>query len=97
VTAYRFLSPAGLFSVLNSIEAQIDAGEWNTAAAYVRNLDDAARQQKSADHAPLWRHFIEHLVYLQIVIRGKDGTGCAGELAALYSALVTIAGPKSNA
>ena len=36
------------FSVLNSIEAQIDAGEWNTAAAYVRNLDDAARQQKSA-------------------------------------------------
>ena len=64
MTAYRFLSPAGLFSVLNSIEAQIAAGEWDTAAAYVRTLGDEARQRKSADHAPLWRHFIEHVVYL---------------------------------
>jgi hypothetical protein len=97
VTAYRFLSPARIFSILNSIEAQVAAREWDIAAAYVRDLYDDARQRKPAGHAPRWRHFTEHVVYLQIVIKGKDGTGCAGELAALHSALIRIAGPTSKA
>jgi hypothetical protein len=97
VTAYRFLSPARIFSVLNRIEAQVAAGEWDIAAAYVRDLGDDAQQRKPAGHAPRWRHFIEHVVYLQIVINGKDGAGCAEELAALHSALIRIAGTKSMA
>ena len=97
MTAYRFLSPTGIFSVLHGIEAQIAALEWNMAAAYVRNLGDEARQQKSADsrNASLWREFILHVDCLNISIRAKDGTGCVGEIATLHSALGTIAGPES--
>jgi hypothetical protein len=70
VTAYRFLTPAGLFSVLHSIEVQIVAGEWDIAAAYGRTLGDEARQQKSADskNASLWREFILHVDCLNISI-----------------------------
>ena len=92
MTAYPFLTLARIFSVLNSIEARVAAGEWDIAAAYVRDLGDDARQRKPADHALRWRRFTEHIVYLQIVIRGKDGLGCAEELAALHSALIRIAG-----
>ena len=96
MTAYRFLSPTGLFSVLHSIEVQVAAGEWDFAAAYGRRLGDEARQQKSGDskNASLWREFILHVDCLKLSIRAKDGTGCVGEVATLHSALATIAGPE---
>jgi hypothetical protein len=96
VTAYRFLSPISLFSVLHGIEAQIAALEWDVAAEDGRNLGDEARQQKSGDsrNASLWREFILHVDCLNLSLRAKDGTGCVGELATLHSALATLAGPE---